>query len=445
MINTTEIIYLKRVFETPMIWQESRLKFEMFSDPLARMLITEVGLALTKVGTFIPALHLKKLLDDKDRLQRLASIGYPAVITDLNSLITFLESYGDDEKKTIKAIEGHIREEFLRRKLKTLFFNGTEALIDSTVSVAEILRKLSTSVDNLMYDEEDNVERYSTEEMVAKELQYQLSGEVQLFEKTGIAIIDEIAGGVPVPSLNFVVATGKTGKSTALYNSLIERLKLGKRCIFATIETNSEETMAKIFSCYSGFEYAKIRQKTLSKEEQAQYMEKVKEFGERFKDQLFLYYNKNGCSPKSIEIYWGTLDRSGIKVNDIFADYIGIMQSSDPNKKATVDIMLSLPKEMRILSQKTNTSVFTAQQLNSEAERIDIKDITFDNIYYSKTIFHEATNTVVLKRGENNELLTKYLPSRNAWTDTIYYYPNKRPEIMSLGGIEEFDCGQESW
>lgn len=444
MLNTTEINYIRMVFETPMIWQESRLKCEMFSDPLARVLITEIGLALSKVGTFIPSLHLKKLLDDKDRLQRLKDLGYPANITNLETLLIFLNSH-TEEGKTIKAIEGHVREEFLRRKLKTLFLKGTEDLIDSTVSVSEILRKLSVSADNLMYDEEEAVERYSTEEMVAKELQYQLSGEVQLYEKTGIAIIDEVAGGVPVPSLNFIVATGKTGKSTALYNSLIKRLELGKRCIFATIETNSEETMAKIFSCYSGFEYAKIRQKTLTVSEQKEYMDKIKEFGERFKDQLFLYYNKNGCSPKSIEIYWGTLDRSGIKINDIFADYIGIMQSSDPSKKSTVDIMLNLPKEMRILSQKTNTSVFTAQQLNSEAERISIEEITFDNIYYSKTIFHEATNTIVLKRGENNELLTKYLPSRNAWNDTIYYYPNKRPEIMLLGDIEEFGDSKGGW
>lgn len=440
MLNSTELKFIKKVFDAPITWQESRLKADMFSDPLARVLITEIGMALTKVGTFIPALHLKKLFDDKDRMEKFKSLGYPADIKNLEDLMIFLERY-EDEEKTTRALENFIREEFLRRKLKTLFLRGTEDLIDSTVSVAEILRKLSISVDNLMYNEEESVERYSTEEMVAKELQYQLSGEVQLFEETGIAIIDKVAGGVPVPSLNFIVATGKTGKSTGLYNSLIHRLKLGKKCIFATIETNSDETMAKIFSCYTGYEYAKIRQKTLTREEQEDYIEKIKEFGERFKDQLFLYYNKEGCSPKSIEIYWGTLDRSGIKIDDIFADYIGIMQSSDPSKKATVDIMLSLPKEMRILSQKTNTAVFTAQQLNSEAERISIEEITFDNIYYSKTIFHEATNTIVFKRGENNELLTKYLPSRNNWVDTVYWYPEKDQAKMYLGDITEFGVG----
>ena len=90
----------------------------------------------------------------------------------------------------------------------------------------------------------------------------------------------------------------------------------------------------------------------------------------------------------------------------------------------------------RICSQ-----VFTAQQLNSEAERISIEEITFDNIYYSKTIFHEATNTIVFKRGENNELLTKYLPSRNNWVDTIYWYPTKDQARMHLGDIEEYGVG----
>lgn len=230
----------------------------------------------------------------------------------------------------------------------------------------------------------------------------------------------------------------------------MRRLELGKKCIFATIETNTEETMAKIFACYSGYEYTKIRQKTLTPEEQKDYMAKVTEFGEKYKDQLFLYYNKEGCSPKSIELYWSILDRSGIKIDDLIVDYIGIMASADPTKKSTVDIMLSLPKELRILSQKTNTAVFTAQQLGSEAERTEIEDITFDHIYYSKTLYFECTNTIVLKRGkQQGEILTKYLPSRQQWVDTIYRYVAPDQACMRLGEIEpvsEFDIGgQEGW
>jgi hypothetical protein len=213
MLKPTELQYVAKVLESPLIWQESRLRAEMFQDVLAKVLLTEIGKSLSKVGTFIPAVHLKKLFEDKSRLEGFATIGYPADLSSIESLFGFLERYEThDPKVTIRGLEDGIRDDFLKRKLAALFANGTEALVDSQQSMNEILRKISTSVDRLLYDDNDSVERYSTDELVAKELEYQRSGDVQKFEPSGIAIIDEVAGGVPVPSMNVIVATGKTGR-----------------------------------------------------------------------------------------------------------------------------------------------------------------------------------------------------------------------------------------
>ncbi|MGL6131941.1 MAG: hypothetical protein ACRCZ9_10045 [Fusobacteriaceae bacterium] len=215
MLIATELKYIKKIFSEPQLWLESKVNHEMFYDPLARVMMQEIGMALTKVGTFVPGLHLKKLFEDKERMSKFKSLGYPAPVQSIEELIILLERY-EDSSLTIKTLEAHIKKEYVRRKLKNLSLNLSECLIDSTVSEEEILRKLSVSVDNLLYDEEESVERYSTDEIVANEIQYQKSGEVQVFEKSGIALVDEICGGIPVPSLNFILGTGKSGRMLAL-------------------------------------------------------------------------------------------------------------------------------------------------------------------------------------------------------------------------------------
>lgn len=230
---------------------------------------------------------------------------------------------------------------------------------------------------------------------------------------------------------NFIV----THNSTFLYNAAITSLYQGRTILFATIEIPVEECFRKIMSIYSGVEYNLINKKELNEEQQKEYMAAVQRFSEEFKDKLFIIDDQDGISSKDISLYIDQLEKAGIKVDDVFVDYILIMKGNNTNAKSKIEELLEIPKELRQLSQTHKVRVFSANQLHSKTDDKDISEINFDDVYYTKNLSQEATYTIAIKNtkvGKTSILQTKCLPSRQLWTDDIYTYPNFEQSTLTL-------------
>lgn len=230
---------------------------------------------------------------------------------------------------------------------------------------------------------------------------------------------------------NFIV----THNSTFLYNAAITSLYQGRTILFATIEIPVEECFRKIMSIYSGVEYNLINKKELNEEQQKEYMAAVQRFSEEFKDKLFIIDDQDGISSKDISLYIDQLEKAGIKVDDVFVDYILIMKGNNVNAKTKIEELLEIPKELRQLSQTHKVRVFSANQLHSKTDDKDISEINFDDVYYTKNLSQEATYTIAIKNtkvGKTSILQTKCLPSRQLWTDDVYTYPNFEQSTLTL-------------
>lgn len=120
---------------------------------------------------------------------------------------------------------------------------------------------------------------------------------------------------------------------------------------------NIKEVMLRMYAKYAGVDFTKIGKKEYSKEEKEYLREKVIEFEERFKDKFFIYFDPTGLSCKSIEVHIGRLAKAGIEVQDIFVDYLQLLDSFAKPNGTKVEKMIEVPKEVRMLAQKLNIRV----------------------------------------------------------------------------------------
>lgn len=440
MTYTNEIDwkFLKKIIDNNTLMFKTKVGIEYFEDVLAKIVYSLVVKAINEKGVFIPSVDLLLLINDKERLDKLKIIEYPYQVTTIEDLLLRISTF-KDENLSFNGLEKTIVDRFLRKKLKEIAEKLDGDVINSTKTTSELLRRYSTQIDNLMYSTDDDRVVMSMEDVLRSETIYQNDSSRQTFARTG-TIIDIENGGLNSPSVTVICGGAKSGKSCSLYQCALESLKEGRIVLFGTIEIPAEEAYRKMISSYVGIDFAIINKKEMNQEEKEYYLEKVKEFSERYKDKLFIYYKRSGFCSKDIEIYYNNLKKAGITVDDIILDYLFIMRSNE-GSLSIVDACGKIPTEVRVLSQITNTRVISAAQLRADAEKLPIEEITFDNIYFMKNLSYEATYTLVVKsikgkQGEKDKVYSKCLPSRQQWSNTVYYFPYANFSQMNLGEPE---------
>ena len=71
-----------------------------------------------------------------------------------------------------------------------------------------------------------------------------------------------------------------------------------------------------------------------------------------------MLYDPSGICPKDIETHIDLLAKAGICIDDVFIDYLTIMKSNNGDAHSETEKAVVLPKEVRMLAQKTNTRIF---------------------------------------------------------------------------------------
>ncbi len=436
--NDIDLQFIKECMGNNSVLYETKISVNHLEDPLAKILFSVMMKCMVDKNCFIPTIDFKILFDDKDRLSKLNAFNHPIKLTTVENLIIDITNIQTQHKTT--ALEKSIIERYTRKQMSTISYKLSLDIVDSSKSTYELLRKYSFYLDELMNDTVDTRQVLTSDDVYLNELEFLNSNVENTFPQTGLPI-DNVNGGLNAPSLTVICGRPKAGKSIFLYNSAINSLMQGRTVLFVTIEIPVDECFRKMMSIYSGIHYNLINKKKLSDKERDEYLTNVKSFSEKFKDKLFIIDDQKGISSKDIQIYVNTLERAGFKIDDIYVDYIMIMQSNNP-KLSQVESLSAIPQELRQLSQSTNTRVFSAQQLHSKSESKTIDELTFDDIYFCKTLAFEATYTLVIdntRRSDNSsELKVAFLPSRQVWDNIVRIYPNFNQPTLTLNECVEY-------
>lgn len=421
--NVLDLSYVNKVTKTSLDIMKSKVEVKHMIDPLAKLIFSLAVRAVSERGMFCPEIDLQYLVDDDDRLEKFKAFNYPYKISDVKSLLLHINTFETDA--SIKSMESTILERFSRASLLKISEKLQLDLTDSVKSTKELLRGYSYSLDTLMSSSSTSMQVLTANDAVQQEIDYINSPMADAFPTTGVPIIDMVNSGLNAPSVTIICGESKSGKSSLLYNVCVDSLKQGRTVLFGTIEIPSNECMRKIICCYFNLDYNTINKKLYeTEEEKEQYKLLVEKFREETKDRLFVIDDDNGISCKTLETQCLTLEKAGIIIQDIISDYTLIMKSNNP-KLSDKEALQAIPCEMRQLSKKTNTRVFSAAQLHTTQK--EFKDVSTEDIYWMKNLAHEVTYILAIKNIKNQDnsidFFMKFLPSRQLWTGEIYKFP----------------------
>jgi len=435
--SDVDLLYIKYCLANNHIIYESKLTYDHFNDVLAKVLFQIMARCIIEKNCFLPKVDLVDLFNDKDRLEKYSHFDHPIVLSTIDNLLEDFEKMATD--LAASQLEKTILDRYNREKLAEINSYLYNDIKDSSKSSSELLRKYSFMIDELLSNSSENRITLTSNEMLQKELDFLNSPNEETYAKTG-TIIDIANGGLTSPSLTIILGAPKAGKSISLYNIALNSLEQKRKVLFVTIEISTNEAARKILSIYSQVPFSSINKKELTTDEEKQYLQKIKEFQDMTKDSFFIIDDLDGISPKDVEVYCNKLKRAGIIIDDIVIDYMQILNPNDP-KATRIDAQTLMSQELRKLSQKTSTRVFSAAQLHSSVNEKEFKDINYHDVYYSKSLSQDVTYCLAIeqvKRGDEKPPLfrQKFLPSRQIWDDHIYVYPNYTPETLTLGKPE---------
>lgn len=431
--NELDLRLVYKVTRTSLDMMKTKITINHLIDPLAKTIFALAMRAVAERGMFCPEIDLQNLVDDQERIERLKAFDYPFQITTVQALLIHLAEYASDA--SLLSMEKTICERHIRTSMVRINNKMTVDLVDSSKSVKELLRGYTYSLDTLSMHNDSSRVVLSAADSVKQELDYLNSPIEEAFPRTGIPPIDDVNGGVNAPSLTVLGGQGKSGKSSLLYNVIVESLRQGRVVLFGTIEIPSKEAMRKIICCYYNINYNKVTKKLWeSEDEKEEYLELVKEFEKATKDKLIVMDDDNGLCARDLETQCMILEKAGIIVQDIVVDYTLIMKSNNP-KFVGNEALAYIPAELRQLSKKTMTRVFSAVQLHDRDKSIE--EITSEDIYFMKNLAHEITYMLFLRNIDNgNEFYMKFAPSRQLWDTRIYSFPNIDFDTLELGDFE---------
>ena len=444
MVNETELQFINKLMKENILLFKTKLTIDKLTDPFAKTMFFEISKALREYGELIPSKHLNALINDEDRMKNYKKLKYPLELTSVKGIMDYINKYDTDIK--FETLERTIIDNYIKTEMRYLAEEMSEDIEDSKKTIKDVIRKYSYNLDMLKYDNEEKISFMSANDIIEEEKKRLANDEEVVYTKTGFNFIDHIAGGITAPSTIYLVAPSGSGKSIWLYDSTVRALREGRRVLFATIEIPAKEAYLKILANFSGVKYHTILKKSFTPSEKQKYLKALEEF-EKLKDNLYIIYDETGLSPDDIKHYYKQLEKVGIKCDYICIDYLGLLKSSIPNQSEG-DRYAGLPKQIRILSQETNSIILIPHQMKVQQATKDIEDIKPDGIYYAMPLMHESTLAYFMTRKkEDGEDLTfvKSFKSRIGEPRGTFVFKNANRDLCNLGIDELYEGNNENW
>lgn len=437
-MNEIELKFIQKLIEDNDIYNETNVKYNMFNDPLAKVMFYTIGKYISRLGEFKPSIHLKELCDDEVRKERFNSLGYVFKMTsEPQVIIDFLAKFTDPSIR-YTTLEKTIEDEFIKKKLRELANSILDSLEDSTRDVREVVTQHSTKFDNILLASEEDILIKDGVQLSEDFIKYIDDPQKDLYIPSGIDVIDKVSGGTPKSAVISIAANAKAGKSMTLVDSCVFNLMKDRHCVFFSIEMSDKEVFQRIASRYLGFEYSKIAKKELTDSDKEYLKNGMMQFKERCGNYFEMYTDKNGMTVKAIEAFLLKKQKAGQQIDDVYIDYLQIL--TEPTKQSKPEQMEELCKQIRQLKQKTGVRIFIPAQLNTSALDKKIEDITEDDIYYAKGLSRECDSLLVLKTHKDTGLSQmKFILSRSPYDQGVYFFPEQNLNHAAFGNSIEWD------
>lgn len=358
------------------------IKFIDYNRSLGKTMFMIRNILVTEKFDEITFLFNHELLKDK-HLERLDDLQFLIQNRQLN-------------KEFVKMLSEYIKNILSMKYINILTDTLLENITDDT-SIKNIT-KITRKFEEILHDYLNDGDTLSFEQVIIEpttekdELRNLIDSKVsKIFDietiPTKFPILDEyIGGGLQKGRVYLVLGKTGQGKSSFIIHLTKNFLEQGKNILFYTFENSVEETLERLFSCISQIPMSEFKYP----EKKELLTERVSEFFAKYKGKINVIFSPaETVNPEMIKEKVKTMGN----VDIIIVDYLDLLKYRK-NIEERIRTM-RLVRQLKNLSQETNTIVITPSQVHRSVYRSKIVEV--DNVSESFGKISESDGVFILE------------------------------------------------
>ena len=291
----------------------------------------------------------------------------------------------------VYAIDNHIKN--LKEKTKKRnIIKHAQNLIDQIVT--------DVDVNKIIYDFESKVKEIADKDIEVKDdvfsiadkfLDYMYSDDKAEI-KFSIKFLDEIIGGLYKGELTTIAAKSGVGKTALALQIARAALKQHKRVLFISREMSDIQMFMRNITSLTGISSKKIKNKTLTEEEQKEIVRAVNTLTEN--ENLFINDNLSKISEIKRRI-------RQVRPDLVIIDYLQLL-TPETNLNNREREVATLSREIKNMTLDFNIPIIQLSQLNDELK--DCRPSGERPMRDSKAIYHDSNNVIYIHEPVGSDL-----------------------------------------
>ena len=283
-------------------------------------------------------------------------------------------------KEFLKQHVKTLKNEEARRKAHIVASNALKGIEggESPDEVAGALRSGSEAIAGILSSQSDWKSASQSAEEFAEMLKLIHQDKSQAGMPTGITLIDHLTGGLRPSELWVIAAPTSGGKTVLMLQMLASVLKLGKRAVVFSLETDADRLHARLASNTQNIPMGKILGNSgeiLTKQD----LVKIRDYVEDVTaaDKLVIC-DSDSMTLESIEARLAQMVDAGGDFDCIIIDYIQLVGVSDAKDLARHEQIAKVTRTLKQLSKRYKCPIITASQLNDDGRLRESRAIGHD-------------------------------------------------------------------
>jgi len=275
-----------------------------------------------------------------------------------------------------------------RRKLADLQSEINDKLKSPGADSGEITNLIESRLKTI--DTANGIELDNANDAVRK---YNDNAESAMMAMSGFYHFDDEYGGFSGGELIGVGARLGSGKTAFGWQVMLHNLKLGRNCLFVSLEMKTRQLMQRHFASVTGIQAISIRTSNLTKRE----LERIE-----LEKELFLEYPVSIFAPPRATVRQigaaARLKRAGSGLQLMVVDYIQLIRATSKGKDRRSELE-EISRDLKSLASELETPIIALCQLNRAADGVIPR---VSQIAESDTIGRDADQILLLHRKENS-------------------------------------------
>ena len=219
------------------------------------------------------------------------------------------------------------------------------------------------------------------------------------FVETGFYKLDNlINGGLYAKQLYIIGARPSVGKTTIGQNIILNASRLGKRCLFISLEVDKRNVMYKFLSNMKSIDSWKIQKKCLNQSEVAD----LQEAKEELRNMKIYVNDSSGLNITQIkQIIKNQIDKQPVDL--VVVDYIQIMKGEDTRNKNESLIIKENTTALKSIAKQFDIPILALAQINRKAVEGSNQEPTINDFKSSGGIEEDADVAMILHRDRRED------------------------------------------